>query len=80
MINLPRPIHQTPLDKNIFEDKGFDHLPSLQEVVDQYIMFVYNKTREHKARSCRALKISRSTLYRELARISGARVNGLSDS
>jgi transcriptional regulator of acetoin/glycerol metabolism len=44
-------------------------LPSLEEIADRYVLFLFLKTSQNIARTARILSISRSTLYGRLRRL-----------
>ena len=44
-------------------------LPSLEEIADRYVLFLFRMTSQNIARTARILSISRSTLYGRLRRL-----------
>jgi transcriptional regulator of acetoin/glycerol metabolism len=66
------------MDRNLERILGLDppipalrdrDLPSLEEIADRYVLFLFRKTSLNIATTARILSISRSTLYGRLRRL-----------
>lgn len=50
--------------ETLFQSQG--HYPTLSQLEENYIQFIYNKVNQHQGRAAQVLGVSRRTLYRKL--------------